>query len=156
MRQSGHSGRDESGNFHRRSSASSHVSPLTLMVVMDHHVAKIYRIDSVSGETTTRQIAPYDPHHFLHHLTHKGQSREPGQRAPEEPGFYERISDALAAGGRILVVGDGTGTSNAAQHLTEFLRTHRREIYQRIVREIRVDLSAITTRQLLALAEKIL
>jgi len=130
--------------------------PPTLMVVVDHHGAKIYRIASASGGASKREITPYDPHHFLHHLAHKDQSREQGQRAPEDPSFYKRISDALAAGGKIVVVGHGTGKSNAAQHLAEYLRTHHRETYQRIVREMEADLSAVTTPQLLALAERAL
>jgi hypothetical protein len=131
-------------------------APPSLMVVVDHHGAKIYRIDTASGDASKREIKPYDPHHFLHQLTHKEQSREQGQRAPEDPAFYKRIGDALAAGGRIVVVGHGTGKSNAAQHLTEYLRTHHRETYQRIVREIGADLSAVTTPQLLELAEQAL
>lgn len=131
-------------------------APPSLMVVVDHHGAKIYRIDTASGDASKREIKPYDPHHFLHQLTHKEQSREQGQRAPEDPTFYKRIGDALAAGGRIVVVGHGTGKSNAAQHLTEYLRTHHRETYQRIVREIGADLSAVTTPQLLELAEQAL
>lgn len=131
-------------------------APPSLMVVVDHHGAKIYRVDTASGDASKREIKPYDPHHFLHQLTHKEQSREQGQRAPEDATFYKRIGDALAAGGRIVVVGHGTGKSNAAQHLTEYLRTHHRETYQRIVREIGADLSAITTPQLLELAEQAL
>jgi hypothetical protein len=131
-------------------------APLTLMVVVDHHGAKIYRVAPASGDATKREITPYDPHHFLHHLAHKEQSRQEGQRAPEDPSFYKRIGEALATGGRIVVVGHGTGKSNAAQHLTEYLRTHHRETYQRIVRETEADLSAVTTQQLLALAEKAL
>ena len=127
--------------------------PLTLMVVVDHHGANIYRIDPASGDASKREITPYDPHRFLHHLTHKDQSREQGQRAPESAEFYERVSDALAAGGEIVVVGHGTGKSNAAEHLMEYLRTHHRETYERIVREIVADLSAATAPQLLALAE---
>jgi hypothetical protein len=130
--------------------------PPTLMVVVDHHGAKIYRIEPESGDASKREIMPYDPHHFLHHLTHKEQLRERGQRAPEDPSFYMRIGDALAAGGRIVVVGHGTGKSNAAQYLTEYLRTHHPETYQRIVREIAADLSATSTPQLLALAEQAL
>jgi hypothetical protein len=55
----------------------------TLMVVVDHHGAKIYRIDPASGDASKREITPYDPHHFLHHLTHKEQLREQGQRATQ-------------------------------------------------------------------------
>jgi hypothetical protein len=128
----------------------------SLLVVMDHHGARIYRVDTGSGDESEPKITPYDPHHFLHHLTHKDQSREQGQRAPEDADFYRRIGDAVAAGGRIVVVGHGTGKSNAATHLTEYLRTHHRETYQRIVHEIGADLSAVTTPQLLALAQQAL
>ena len=139
-----------------RSRAAARADPATLMVVVDHHGAKIYRIVPATGDVPKREIRPYDPHHFLHHLAHKDQSREQGQRAPEDVSFYERIGDALAAGGRILVVGHGTGKSNAARHLTEYLRSHHPETYRRVVREIEADLSAVTTPQLLALAEETL
>ena len=129
---------------------------LSLMVVVDHHGARIYRIDVASADASKHEIRPYDPHHFLHHLTHKGESREQGQRAPENTDFYKSIADALTAGGRIVVVGHGTGKSNAAEHLTEYLRTHHPETYQRVVREIDADLSAVTTPQLLELAEQAL
>jgi hypothetical protein len=128
--------------------------PVTFMVVVDHHGAKIYRVEPGSSEGAPHKITPYDPHHFLHHLTHKDQSREEGQRASEDSGFYVRIGDALAGAGRILVVGHGKGKSNAARHLLEYLRTHHSETYQRIVREVETDLSAITTPQLLELAKQ--
>jgi hypothetical protein len=128
--------------------------PATLMVVVDHHGAKIYRIELGSDDSPPHAITPYDPHHFLHRLTHKDQLREEGQRAREDSSFYRRIGDTLAGAGRILVAGHGKGKSNAAQHLLEYLRTHHRETYQRIVRDIEVDLSAITTPQLLELAKQ--
>jgi hypothetical protein len=127
-----------------------------LVVVVDHHEAKIYRVDPVSGDASRRQIRPYDPHHFLHHLAHKDQSREEGQRAAEDPSFYKRINEALAGAGRIVVVGHGTGKSNAAKHLTEYLRAHYQETYRRVLSELDADLSAITTPQLLELAERAL
>jgi hypothetical protein len=141
---------------HSQARAARDVEPDTLIVVVDHHGAKIYRIEPGSGDAAPRAITPYDPHHFLHHLAHKDQLREAGQRAPEDPSFYRRIGDALAPAGRILVVGHGKGQSNAAQHLLEYLRTHHGETYQRVVREIEADLSAITPAQLLELAEQAL
>jgi hypothetical protein len=125
-----------------------------LMVIVDHHGAKIYRLQPGSGAVSPHKIMPYDPHHFLHHLTHQDQLRDKGQRAPEDPSFYKRISDNLVAASRILVVGHGKGKSNAARHLVEYLRKHHRETYQRVVREAEADLSAITAPQLLELAEQ--
>ena len=134
--------------------ARRNLEPATLMVVVDHHGAKIYRIEPGSSDASPHKIAPYDPNHFLHHLTHKDQLREEGQRTSEDPGFYRQIGDSLAAASRILVVGHGKGRSNAARHLVEYLRVHHHETYQRIVREVESDLSAITTPQLLELAEQ--
>jgi hypothetical protein len=126
------------------------------MVVVDHHGTRLFHIDVGSDDASKHVIKPYDPHHFLHHLTHKDQSRERGQRAPEEASYYEQIARAVAAGGSIVVVGHGTGHSNAAHHLVEYLRTHHSETYQRVVREVVVDLSSITSPQLLDLARQAL
>jgi hypothetical protein len=136
----------------------SHPDPAapSLLVVVDHHGAKIFHVDVSSDEAAAHVITPYDPHHFLHHLVHKDQSRERGQRAPEEPAYYARIAEAVGLGSKIVVAGHGTGKSNAAHHLTEYLRSHHRETYQRIVREITVDLSGVTTPQLLDLARQAL
>lgn len=136
--------------------AASQPQALSLLVAVDHHGARIYRIDPGVADPARLEIRPYDPHHFLHHLTHKDQSREQGQRASEEPAFYQQIAEALTAAARIVVIGHGTGKSNAALHLIEYLRTHRRETYQRVVRELEADLSAVTTPQLLVLAEQAL
>ena len=71
----------------------------TLMIVIDHHGAKIYRVDSGSDEKQTVEIAPYDPHHFLHHLAHKDQSRQRGQRAPEDTSSTSGLARRRPPGG---------------------------------------------------------
>jgi hypothetical protein len=140
------------------SQPAAHPNPAapSLLIVVDHHGAKIFHVDVTSDDASEHVIRPYDPHHFLHHLVHKDQSRERGQRAPEEPAYYEKIADAVALGGKIVVVGHGAGKSNAAHHLTEYLQSHHRETYQRIVRETVADLSSITTAQLLDVAREAL
>ncbi len=125
-----------------------------LVVVMDHHEAKIYQIDTSGHELSEHNIRPYDPHHFLHHLTHKDESRERGQRSPEDATFYDRIAQTIATGGKILLVGHGAGKSNAAHHLEEYLREHHTEIHQRVVSEVVLDLSSATPAQLLHMAKE--
>jgi hypothetical protein len=128
----------------------------SLLIVVDHHETKIFDVDVTSNEASEHVIRPYDPQHFLHHLVHKDQSRERGQRAPEEPAYYEQIAEAVALAGKIVVLGHGEGKSNAAHHLTEYLKKHHSETYRRIVREISADLSSITLPQLLDLARETL
>ena len=134
---------------------TAHVQPSApnLMVVVDHHEAKIYDIAS-DTEHASRTIKPYDPHHFLHHLTHKDQFVARGQRAPEDITFYEAIGAALTRAGSIIIVGHGTGKSNAANHLSDYLRSHHPAVAEKISRECTADLSSITERQLLELAQK--
>jgi hypothetical protein len=124
-----------------------------LMVVIDHHEARIYNVDTRSDEHSMHSIKPYDPHHFQHHLAHKGQSQEPGQRTPEDIHYYEQIAQALTSAGRIILVGHGTGHSNAAAHLSDYLRTHHAAAHAQIVTELSADLSSITAPQLLELAQ---
>jgi hypothetical protein len=123
----------------------------SVLVAVDHHGAKIYHIDVSPADASEHLIRPYDPHHFLHHMKHKDQSRERGQKPAEDTGFYVRIAEALANSGHIVVVGHGKGDSNAAHHLTEYLREHHRDIAARIVADISADLSSLTDGQLLAL-----
>ena len=126
-----------------------------LLIVMDHHGARLFHVDATAENPDEHVIRPYDPHHFLHHLVHKDQSRERGQRAPEEAAYYEQIAAAATTetglGGPIIVVGHGTGKSNAAHHFVEFLKDHHSQTYQRVVREVVADLSSITQPQLLEL-----
>jgi hypothetical protein len=127
-------------------------STLNLMVVIDHHDAKIYDIATDPENATEKTIRPYDPHHFLHHLTHRDQSAARGQRAPEDITFYQAIASALTRASSIIIVGHGAGKSNAANHLSDYLRKHHAAIAERIVRESVADLSSVTEPQLLALA----
>jgi hypothetical protein len=127
-----------------------------LMIVMDHHEARIYHLDLSAVDIADHVIKPYDPHHFLHHLTHKDQDRERGQRAPEDNQFYQDIEHAVADAGRIVLVGHGHGHSNAAHHLAEFLREHHPDVAHKLAGEVAADLSALTEPQLLELGRKAL
>jgi hypothetical protein len=124
------------------------------MVVLDHHGAKLHRLDAAPQDGPGLAFAPLDPHHFLHHLTHKDEDRELGQRAPEPAEYYERITLALADAGQIVVIGHGAGHSNAAHHLVEYLHAHHHPSHGRVVAEIVADLSALTPAQLHSLARR--
>jgi hypothetical protein len=135
--------------------AASSAAP-SLLLAIQHHEAKIYEIETSAADASEHVIKPYDPHHFLHHMRHKDQSRERGQKQAEDTSFYVRIAAALAPGGRIVLVGHGKGASNAAHHLAEYLREHHHDIYARVVVELTADLSSLTDPQLLALGAQAL
>jgi hypothetical protein len=120
---------------------------------VDHHRTDLFDIDVRSTDASEHVIKPYDPDRSLHHLVHKVSSQKRGQGRPEEPAFYKKTAAASAQAGRITVIGHGAGKCNAAHHLTEYLLAHRRPTYNRIAREMLVDLSSVTSLSRLMLRE---
>jgi hypothetical protein len=48
-----------------QAAARRDLEPAVLVVVVDHHGAKLYRVEPGSGGASAHQIRPYDPHHYL-------------------------------------------------------------------------------------------
>jgi hypothetical protein len=126
-----------------------------VVVLIDHHGAKLYRVNLASKESG-ETVRPYDPHHFLHHLHHREEDRERGQRAPEDLTFYDRIAEALREADRIVLLSHGTGLSNASQMLAERLKKQHPDVYARIVRQADVNTSAMTEAEVIAYARQAL
>jgi hypothetical protein len=135
--------------------AAAKAESFDVVAVIDHHDAKLYRVD-LSPRQAGETVRPYDPHHFLHHLRHGDQLRERGQRAPEDLGFYDRIAEALREADRIVLICHGAGKSNAALTLAERLKKQHPGVYARIVRQADVNTSAMTEAEILAYAREAL
>jgi len=130
-----------------------------ILIAIDHHEARIYHMDLRPTDPADQIIKPYDLHHFLRHLTHKDQTRQGGERAAEDPSFYERIAQVVASAvpdGRIVIVGHGKGHSDAGHYLQDWMHLHHKETFQHVVCAIAADLSALTPPQLLALGREAL
>jgi hypothetical protein len=128
---------------------------LDVVALIDHHGAKLYRIN-LSSNQSGEAVEPYDPHHFLHHLHHGDQLRERGQRAPEDLTFYDKIAEALRDANRIVLLYHGAGTSNASLIFTERLKKVYPGVYARIVRQADVNTSAMTEAEIIAYARQAL
>jgi hypothetical protein len=131
-------------------------SALDMLIVMDHQEARIFAADLPAHGAAAQDIHPYDPHNFLHHLSHKDQPRERGQRAHEDATFYDRIAQAVVSAQRIVIIGHGAGKSDAGHHLMGYLAAHHSEIAGKIVAELSADLSHTTAPELLAIAREAL
>jgi len=120
------------------------VEPVRVVVVIDHHLARVY--GGLDGSRPQRQdaVRPYDPHGFHHHLIHRKEAHYQGERVPEEPSFYETVAKDLVLAREIVLVGHGTGKSSALEVLVEYLKKHHPAIYQRVIRTEITDLSALT------------
>jgi hypothetical protein len=125
-----------------------------MAVAIDHHVAHIYYDLSDSRPEPEDTVRPYDPFGFHHHLIHRKEAHYEGDRVPEEDSYYEEIAKDLVHAEAIILIGHGTGKSSAVGFLTEFLKAHHPEEFQRIVATETADLSALTEPQIEEIAKR--
>lgn len=125
-----------------------------MVVVIDHHVAHIYHIPGDGRSQGEVTVKPYDPFGFHHHLIHRKEAHYKGDRVPEEYSFYEEIAMDLVHAEEIILIGHGTGKSSAVGYLTEYLKAHHPEEFQRVVAVETADLSALTEPQIEEIAKR--
>jgi hypothetical protein len=125
-----------------------------MVVVIDHHAAHIYRGQGTNLAEDGAAVKPYDPFNFQHHLIHRKEAHYVGERVPEEHSWYEAIAQDLAHAAEIILIGHATGTSNAGEFLSAYLKSHHPETFQRIIATETVDLSALTEPEIEAIAKK--
>jgi len=125
------------------------------MVLIDHHEASVYDLrDGACTHVAT--VRPHDPHHFLHHLTHRDQSRLQGQRASEDPGFYDSLISALQGAEVAVLIGTATGSSAALEVLGGWLRAEHGRVPPQIIEITHTNTSAYTLPELAKLAREAL
>lgn len=125
-----------------------------VVVVIDHHAAHIYQELGGSRPEDELTVKPYDPFGFEHHLVHRKEDDFKGNRVPEEDSYYEEIDKDLAHAKAIILIGHGTGKSNAADFLSAYLKTHDPETFERIIANETADLSALTEPEIEQIAKK--
>jgi hypothetical protein len=124
---------------------------LHLLVVIDHHEAKVYRTE-VPGAVPV-SIAPYDPQGYGKHL-HSAHEWTDGKRQPERKSFYEAIAKTLRGAEQVLLFGSGTGRSSAMEMLVADLKAHHPDLAGKIIGSVVVDAHHTTEGQLLARARE--
>lgn len=124
------------------------------VVVIDHHAAHLYRDLGGSRPEGEVTVQPYDPFGFHHHLIHRKEAHYKGERVPEDDSFYEEIATDLVNAGSIILIGHGIGKSNAAEFLSDYLKSHHPETFQRVIDIEVADLSALTEAEIEEIAKK--
>ena len=120
-----------------------------LLVVLDHHEARVYRTEVHGSEPTS--IVPYDPNGYGKHL-HSAHEWTDGKRPPERKSYYEAVAKTLRGAEQVLLFGSGTGRSSAMDQLVADLKAHHSDIAEKIIGSVIVDAHHTTEGQLLAKA----
>ena len=122
-----------------------------LLVVIDHHEAKVYHTEVRDAVPET--LVPYDPNEYGRHL-HSAHEWTDGKRLPERKSFYEAVAKTLHGAEQVLIFGSGTGRSSAMEMLVADLRAHHKDLADKIVGSVTVDAHHTTENQLLAKARE--
>jgi len=125
-----------------------------MVVVIDHKAAHLYQDQGGSVPEDEVTVKPYDPFGFQHHLIHRKEAHYEGQHVPEEDSYYEEIAQDLVHAQAIVLIGHGTGKSNAADFLNEYLKAHHPETFARVIATETADLSALTEPQIEEIAKR--
>jgi len=125
-----------------------------VVVVIDHRIARIYHDVGSSVPEDEVNVRPHDPSGFHRHLIHRKEAHYQGERVPEETSFYEEIAKDLAHAEAIILIGHATGKSNAAEFLSEYLKTHYPETFPRVIAVVTADLSALAEPEIEEIAKK--
>ena len=123
-----------------------------LLVVIDHHEAKIYRTELHGA--VSQHLTPYDPHGFGRHLVSANEETQ-GKRCAERKSFYEAIAATLQGAEEILLFGDGTGESSAMEKLLAELKHFHKDLAEHVIGSVVIDAHHITDEQLLAKAREL-
>lgn len=115
-----------------------------MIVLIDHHGARLYQVASSGAVEERGHLEPKDPHGFERHLEHRKEADYQGQRVPEADEFYEVIAERLNVAPWIVLVGDATAKSSAMRYLAEYLERRHKQIAERVIAQEHADLSSIS------------
>ena len=125
-----------------------------MVVIIDHHAAHVYHDFGGKLPEEELTIKPYDPFGFHHHLIHRKEAHYKGEHVPEEDSYYEELAQDLVHADAIILIGHGTGKSSAEAFLSDYLKTHHPEMFQRIIATETADLSALTEPEIEEIAKE--
>ncbi len=123
----------------------------TLVVVIDHHEARVFR--SEQRGSVPEKVVPYDPHGFGKHV-HNLHDPAAGQHHPVPRSYFEDVAKSLGDTGEILLFGTGTGGGSAMNEFLDHLHREHRDLFERVVGVEVVDETHLTEAQLLVKARE--
>jgi hypothetical protein len=126
-------------------------TPSNMLVVIDHAGAKVYHLEM--KDEMPHHIVPYDPKGLERHV-HTSKTDISIHEKANRKKFYEEIAKSVDEAGKILVFGDGAGSSSEMNLLVEEFKENHPKVASHIVNTCIVDLHHRTEGELLAKAKE--
>lgn len=124
------------------------------VVAIDFNHARIYAIDAPT-HARPDAIRAQDPWNLDHNLYHRDGNPDGHYDIDliDTDKFFQTIAHEISAADEVLLLGHGTGKSNASHLFEAYLRRHYSDVADKIVADVRCDIDDITDSQLLRLGE---
>src|SRR6266702_3851215 len=139
------------------SAASKNVAPdlvNDIIVAIDHHQAIIFHDPGTAFESRTEEHANQPTFRVLHKRPTSPPFSNVGPDVDNE--YYGSMIKEMSRAKRIVILGHGTSSSNAASQLMAKLSEKNPEIAHRIAAIQRCDLEAMTEPQMISLGKQLL
>ncbi len=122
-----------------------------IVVVIDFRLTKVYVTDA-TPEARPEHVVALDPRGHFHEVHHHAGNPD-GTYEADDPEYWRRVSEAVAPARAILVLGHGQGKANASHHWVTYVEKHRKDVAEKIVADVRVDIDHLDDAQVLRLAQ---
>ncbi|MEI7986076.1 MAG: hypothetical protein WCI55_10645 [Armatimonadota bacterium] len=125
---------------------------LHMLLVIDHKEAKVYQAEMKGAVPETIK-----PHNALGHESHVHSKHDYSDHIekPNHKEYFEAVTGSIKDAEKILIFGDGDGSSNTMDLFVTWLTEHHKPLSERILAAVKVDQSHMTEGQLLARAREI-
>lgn len=123
------------------------------IVAVDFHRTRVFAIDS-PDHSAPEKLTAEDPRKRFHNVYHHDGNVD-GSYLDDSDAYWSLLTGALTPAAGIILLGHGTGKSNASHHLASYMEKHRRDVARHIIGEFRADIDDLTDEQLLRLGQHI-
>ena len=139
-------------HFIRESEAEKATEDGDFLIHIDHKQARIFRTETAGS--VAEQIKPEDNLGHAKHV-HSAHDYSDHIEKANHGEYFKAITTSISDADRILIFGDGTGSSSTMDLYVAWLKEHFPKLSERIIGAITIDESHLTDGQILAKAREL-
>jgi hypothetical protein len=123
-----------------------------VVAAIDFHQSRLFELETDDAGRPLKVVAD-DPKGFFHQLHTKAGSPE-GFFLADSDEYWKAIARALHKASAVLLLGHGTGKSNASHHFIAYVEKHESDLAAKILGDVRCDIDDLTNAQVLRLGQQ--
>ena len=119
------------------------------LLVINHEKAKVYQTETKGADAL--QVKPEDPHGHSRHV-HSAHDYSDHIEKPNHNAYFQAIADGLQSAQKILIFGEGGGSSSTMDLFVAWLKEHKPVLAERVVDAVIINETHMTEPEVLAKA----